>query len=170
MMYKLDLKITKLDPSQYIDPPSEDEVYADISLDVLLDEGKIFNIFKIRWDVMCLLKWIIENKESIISEPPLNLIKSDFSIAYGIWNFYDLADLDNVRDSDMDLVFDYKTRHGLIFALRGVDINNVYIGQAVKGYEISYSNDNNHWSYMVDLPEFITSVENYYTKLKNEQS
>lgn len=39
-MYKLDLKITKLDPSQYIDTPYEDEVYADISLDVLLNEIK----------------------------------------------------------------------------------------------------------------------------------
>ncbi len=37
---KLDLKLAKLDPSQYIDNPYEGEGYADISLDVLLNEGK----------------------------------------------------------------------------------------------------------------------------------
>ncbi|MCX8567127.1 MAG: hypothetical protein ON057_001854 [Glomeribacter sp. 1016415] len=167
-MCKLDLKISKLDPSEYIDTPSEDEIYADISLDILLDEGKIFNIFKIRWDVMCLLNWILENKESILFEPPLDFIGSNFSIAYGIWNFYDIVDLDNVRDSDMDLLFEYRTRHELCFALRGVDVDTVYIGRAAKGYEISYSCDDFHWTYTVDLPEFIASVEAYYVKLKNK--
>lgn len=98
----------------------------------------------------------------------MDLIRSDFSIAYGIWNYLDLVDLDTVKDSDMDLVFDYKTRHGLAFALRGVDVNNVYIGRATKGYEISYSHDDYHWACIVDLPEFIASVEDYYIKLKNE--
>lgn len=167
-MYKLDLKIEKLDPSQYIDTPSADEVYADISLDILLGDGKIFNIFKIRWDVMCLLRWILEKKQAIIFESPLDLIKSDFSIAYGIRNFHKMVDLDSVKDSDLDLVFEYKTRHGLRFSLRGVDINSVYVGRSTKGYEISYSSENYHWTYIVDLPEFIASVEGYYMKLKNQ--
>ncbi len=167
-MHKLDLKISKLDPSEYIDTPSENEVYADISLDILLNEGKILNIFKIRWGVMCLLKWILENKEYILFEFPMNFIRSDFSIAYGIWNFYDMVDLDNSRDSDMDLLFEYRTRHELCFALHGVDVDNVYTGRAAKGYEISYSNDDCHWTYIVDLPEFIASIEAHYVNLKNK--
>ncbi|WP_152034317.1 hypothetical protein [Mycoavidus cysteinexigens] len=167
-MHRLDLKITKLDPSQYIDIPSEDEVYADISLDVLLSDGKTFNIFKIRWDVICLLKWTLEKKQAILFESPLDLIKSDFSIAYGIRYFHEMVDLDSVKDSDLDSVFEYKTRHGLRFALRGVDINSVYIGKSTKGYEISYSSEDYHWTYIVDLPEFIASVEDYYVKLKNK--
>ncbi len=167
-MFELDLKIEKLDPSQYIDTPSADEVYADISLGVLLGDGKTLNIFKIRWDVICLLRWILEKKQDILFEPPLDLIKSDFSIAYGIRNFHEMVDLDNVKDSDLDSVFEYKTRHGLRFALRGVDINSIYIGRSTKGHEISYCSDDSNWSYMIDLPKFITSVEDFYIKLKNK--
>lgn len=163
-MYKLDLKISELHPNQYIDIPAEDEVYADISLDVRLGGGKIFNIFKIRWDAMCFLNWIMENKKYIIYDSPIKLIDGSVSIAFGIERYYEIADPDNIEE--LDMVFEYSKRHGLRFALRGVDIDEVYIGKTEKGHEISYCSDNSIWSYKIDLLEFIASVESYYVKLK----
>lgn len=165
-MYKLDLKISELHPDQYIDMPSKDEVYADISLDVQLDGGKIFNVFKIKWDAMCFLNWFIENKQAIIYENPIELIDGGVSIACGIEKFYGNVDPDNL--AELDMVFEYSKRHGLRFALRGVDINEVYIGKTEKGYEISYCNNDSIWSYKIDLLEFIASIESYYVKLKNK--
>ncbi|MCX8565287.1 MAG: hypothetical protein ON057_000014 [Glomeribacter sp. 1016415] len=165
-MNKLDLKIIELDSSEYIDTPYENEVYANISLDILLDRDRVFNLFKIKWDAICLLEWVIENKQAILTESPPSFIKGYVSLACGVSNFYETVDVDNLKD--LNLMFKYRTRHGLRFSLRGVDIDEIYIGMSNEDYEISYWGDNSNWSYKIDLPNFIGSVENYYFSLKNK--
>lgn len=173
-MLKLKLSATKIPPNEYPDVPTAEQIYAEFSLFVQDADGNIIrDVFKIKWDINCLLNWAVENKNSLLFEPfPMPTIVGR-TLAESIRAFYRAVDLedDEKVDEKLDEMYDYRTRHGLRFALRGVDILDIYLGLNSTGYEISCfdeieGREPEHWAYQVDLESFIEDVECLKFKLQ----
>ncbi len=114
-------------------------------------------------DIYELTMWLLKNKNAILKERiPLFLPKA-VCVAQAISGFYDAVEDDG---NELDTIFDYRSRHGLRFATRGVEISDIYIGlNSEDVHEISCFDDGLNWHYCVDLYGFFVQVESVYLKI-----
>ncbi|HEY0684625.1 MAG TPA: hypothetical protein VGD45_19980 [Steroidobacter sp.] len=99
--------------------------------------------------------WFSAHREALLEENPPEFLPEGISLAQRISKFYEDVDPDAAGiDALLDTLHAYRTRHGLRFALRGVDIPNIYLGRHNSMHEISCAEDPS-WSYQVDLPQFL---------------
>lgn len=126
-------------------------------LDVCGLRGELLRrVIDVRWDAAALFTWFHDNRVALCEAPPPQELEREGPIAVRIQAFYESADPDNTEA--LERVFAYRASHGLRFALRGVDVPDVYFGRLDSGYEVSCS-DEAIWSYQFDLPEFLAEVE-----------
>jgi len=148
------------------DPTSMYEWWAEYELEVLDEDGKLIkNVLEISWDMLDLLCWFIDNKNALLVQeiPSTNLYSS---IGETIFNFYEAMDDDFDDDKLLDDVFEYRTTHGIRFALRGTNIPDIYIGVFNKVGTISFCDEKEKWSYEIDLANFLNNVERVYNDIK----
>jgi hypothetical protein len=153
-MHRLKLELRQLPPEEWPDEPVSPDFYAEIQLSIRSPEGTfVQTVFSIKWNAAPLLEWICNNKDYILHEHfPASLAEmvAAFQAA------------ENISDRCMDEIYAYRTRHGLRFALRGVDIPDAYLGRTTLGYEISCADDDGTWSYLIDLGAFFKEVASEY--------
>lgn len=110
-----------------------------------------------KWGAEIVLEWFVSNKESLLNEFLFIQVNEGRSIAATIHEFYE--DIDPEDFDSMDRMLAYRESHGLRFALRGVDIPDVYIGKKRDGiYEVSCVDIHNCWMFEVDLPAFFDKL------------
>ena len=128
-------------------------------LDQLLNVTK--EVICIKWDGEVLLRWLFDNRHDLLSDFFPGEAIEDHSIAAAIHDFYGNVDPENI--DLMDRMFAYRESHGIRFALRGVDIPDVYIGKRRGGnYEISCADPGNMWMFEIDLQAFFDSLAAEY--------
>ncbi len=141
---------------------SENEIWAEIKL-VIIDENSQFTkvVFDRQWDVLVFLDWISKNREALLNEKiPLKL-EGFSSIAKGIFSFYKDLDPEIESEDVVESIYSYRQRHGLRFAFRGVDMDDIYIGRLNDMVTISqYSDDKNQWNFNIKADYFINDIEN----------
>jgi hypothetical protein len=94
--------------------------------------------------------WLNKNQERLLNEPfPVETEAA--SIASALSAFYEEVDPD-VSGNELERVYDYRTAHGLRFALRGTDIDDIYLGRWRGRFQISACRGADEWSDNLDLP------------------
>ncbi|MDR3715620.1 MAG: hypothetical protein P4L51_22650 [Puia sp.] len=127
------------------------------------------DIFRIQWDIIVFLEWVTDNKEALLSEELPSGIE-DYSIARSIFEFYENVDPDS-DDDLLDAVYSYRQKHGLRFALRGVDIDEIYIGKFDGVMTVSfYKDDDEQYSSNVEVDSFFTDVQYCIEKIGTSMS
>ena len=124
---------------------------------------EIFTAIDKKWDADFILKWLLDNKLSIMSETPPFDIKTDESIPMALESFY--AAEDAYEDSEVtnhntlwDKIYAYRTRHALRFAFRGADLDDVYLGLNRGEHEISCADGLNTWRFVFDVVDFYDNL------------
>ncbi|PXF30724.1 hypothetical protein WH50_14020 [Pokkaliibacter plantistimulans] len=103
------------------------------------------------------INWFTENKKAILDDE-LSVLQENMSIAESIKNFYE--NIESKTDEEVDRVYEYRTTHGLRFAFRGQDIDDIYIGKISEDrYEISEAGGT-HWSITIDINDFFHQLNN----------
>jgi hypothetical protein len=105
----------------------------------------IFEVFRIQWDINPFVKWIKKNEYQLRHEQLQLPGRQAASIAKTLFDFYESADPDD--DRMLDQIFEYRTHHDLRFAIRGVDLKEIYLGKGPNGYEISHFDGIDNWCY-----------------------
>ena len=106
-----------------------------------------------------LVRWLKTNRDALLNEPlPSNPVGKT-SIAAWIKGFYDKVDPENDPMGMVQAVYDYRQAHGLRFALRGMDVPDVYFRLFEEKYEVSIWNESEKWKYFIDLPVFLRSLK-----------
>lgn len=148
------------------EPVSIGEQWAKIKLQILGDNGQIVKtIFEIQWDILVLLSWFVDNEKAILTECiPKGL--EGASIAKGVFDFYQRLDPDIENDHLVDSIYDYRTRHGIRFGLRGTDIDDIYIGTVNDSTTISFCNEEEQWNYEVCGKDLMRKVHEDLQKVK----
>lgn len=152
-MYRLVLESERLHSS---DALAEDLRRIKFSV-VTAQQSKAVSLMEITGHMPELLKWFTENRDHLINENVPSMVPIGRSIALRISAFYDAVDPDNLRD--LEEVYDYRLHHGLRFALRGLDIDNIYIGMNMDCHEISCADGQVPWVYEIDLKSFLRDLE-----------
>lgn len=147
-MFKMKLDIQTLPRSEWPDHPTDGTEYAQITLSICNQNAEcVVAPFSVKWDVQPIIQWFSENREYLFAD------KFPVSLAQRLSAFYEA---DEVTDELIEAIYSYRTRHGLRFALRGVDVPDVYIGRTEIGIEISATAKSGGWSYPIDLEAFYT--------------
>jgi len=142
-------------PIQEIDRtivPAKGELLSRITLKVRDCAGYEFIVFSVNWDAWILINWLLFNEESILSEKfPFvekgSLIESVYS-----------ALSSDLSDTEEDLLYEYRTRHDVRFALRGVDISSVLLGVGIEGGEMSTFFENKYLKFSVNFDDFLVRL------------
>ncbi|MDH2433498.1 hypothetical protein QCD60_13030 [Pokkaliibacter sp. MBI-7] len=101
------------------------------------------------------LNWFNENKRAIIDEI-FPFMTTNKSIAESVANFYQYVE--DHTDEEVDKVYEYRTTHGLRFAFRGQDVDDIYIGKiSADVYEISKAGDK-PWSLKIDINDIFRQL------------
>lgn len=111
-------------------------------------------LFTIEWDFRDIINWFSINKEALINES-FPFSKSHGSIAKKV---FDLLEDENSDEDQIDILYEYRTRHGIRFALRGTNIVDLYLGKTNSTYEVSLFDSNNDWRYQIDLIDFVNKL------------
>jgi hypothetical protein len=83
-------------------------------------------LFSIYWDGYEILSWLDSSLDSLLKEETPVFLPKAKCIAEGILLFY--SQTRPMPDRQYDELFNYRTRHGIRFALRGAEIPDFYIG------------------------------------------
>jgi hypothetical protein len=143
---------------------SKGEVWAKIKLQIVDNVEKVIKtVFNTQWNIIEFANWVNENKEFIIMEDMPEAIKAD-SIAKGIFNFYETVVPELTDDELLDTIYEYRTKHGIRFGLRGLEVEDVYVGILNKRMTISFCNETDSWNYNVDIVPFLNQID----KIKKE--
>lgn len=137
------------------DPPGQ------IQLSITDENGaKLFEALNVKWNLAALLEWLYENEEPLLTEQLLFYGFDTYnSVAESVRHFYDDTDVVPENDELFDLMYAYRKRHGLRFALRGSNIDDIYIGLFRGRYEISRWDHGAQWNYEIDLETFLQTVQ-----------
>jgi|GEM_PF-3300141 len=158
--------IHKLKEYPYTETHSKEALWASIKIEVWdANNEPVLTVLDIEWDIFVFLSWCIENKYYLLNEKIPKYIQFDSSIAKSLFNFYQDDSIDSEAFSVFSIVYDYRTRHGLRFAFRGTDIDDVYLGQVDNVVFISCYDDDKAYNYPVDLEKFITEIQELYHSL-----
>ena len=112
------------------------------------------------------LKWFFDNKRYILSEELpyflTNKCHSTFSIAEKI-NIYLNSFPDNIDqpDDEGDILYEYKTRHCIVYGSTGTDIMSVYFGLNNGQLEMSMHNDYISFKYYISMDYFFQKYFQY---------
>ncbi len=150
-MYKINLNVI---PAPEL---NENNDLAYLMINLVSNEKQI-NLDKIILDNILELKWFEDNEVYIRNELPPIKVDNKLSIADAINYFLGSVDLDSDIDEQLDILYEYRTRHGIRFAFRGQHIANIYIGLNNGKYEIS-CDEKKHFSYEVDIDSLFTQVQ-----------
>lgn len=162
-MHKLKLTFTEK-TYPYLDEPHDSTIcWGEIALTVTQNGSLIKEIISTEWDIKELIIWLFTNKQKILSEKlPFEGNIND-SLAKQIYSFYNTDE--SLDEDQIDFMYNYRLRHGLRFGLRGVDIDDVYLGKNGNQYEISFCNDSNFWCFQVDVISFYNELESDFEQL-----
>ena len=163
---KLNLEYEFLDHPYANEPGSKGEQWSKIRLEILDDNGHVIKtVLDWQWDIIVLLNWFIENKKALQYENIPDEIKSS-SIAKGIFGFYGKYDPDKEDMAILDKIFEYRTRHGLRFALTGMNVDDVYIGLNNGWVTISLHDKKERWNYNIDVEDFFKKIHAIYNEIQ----
>ena len=149
-------------PHPYPDEPlSKQEKWCSFALKILDDNGnEIRTLIQSQWDLLPILNWFVDNKDSLLSESLPISINDESSIAKGIYQFYDTLDDSMTLEKIVDDMFEYRERHEITFALRGKTVDDIIIGLKDDKYTVSLYNEEEKWSYEIrELENFILGME-----------
>lgn len=144
-MNKLIFEFSPVGKIRRIIPAAGGEWFSNVVLKVRTVAGCECVLFSINWDSRVLIEWLSANADEIINEPFIFL--SDRSLARTIADKIE----EDLSESDEDLLYEYRVKHDLRFALRGVDIPSIILGVGVRGYEISVCGMGFEMVFAVDL-------------------
>jgi hypothetical protein len=162
-MYYLKLRYELLPHPYKEEKSSSNELWASIQLYVVDNMGSIVQeIYLLQWDIKVLIQWFIDNREWLLQEK-LPIEPYESSIAETIYEFYENVDPDDANI--LDSIYNYRTRHDLWFALRGTDVQDVYIGLGNNGYEVSCCSESEKWAYNIKLSTFLQNIDAFTTEL-----
>lgn len=119
-------------------------------------EAKGEVLLDIKWDVKELLRWLDENAGSIVEVPLPEFVEWKGSIYNSIDGFYERSE--GVGDVEDDAVFEFRQSHGIRFALRGVDVPDIYLGCGPNGGEISGEIEGRRFVFCVDIRDFLSTL------------
>lgn len=148
------------------EPSSKNEAWAKIRLEVVDDFDKVIKtVFNIQWNAIEIIDWVNLNINYLMNDEIPNVIKGD-SIAKGIFDFYE--SLDSILKSEglVDTIYSYRTKHGIRFGLRGVEIDDVYIGVIDKVMTISFYSETDDWNYQVDIMPFLNGIRKMNSEIE----
>jgi hypothetical protein len=106
-----------------------------------------------------LAQWLKRNREPLLNgRAPVE--EGEFSsIAETIANFYENLDPDDNTNDMVQRVYDYRGSHSLRFALRGADVDDIYLGVFRDKHQISLWTDKVRWQFTIGLRQFLDEVE-----------
>lgn len=157
-MANLSLQVNILSHCEVPFPFSEEEVPASIILSIVLpNSAESITVFDIKWDAICIMRWFLSNKAPLFDDLLPIQIRRTGSIATSIARFYDVVSPDDLNV--LDMVLEYRSRHELGFAMRGVDIPEIYLGNNDGYHEISHCDDVTEWAYRINLANFFNELE-----------
>jgi hypothetical protein len=152
-MKELELRYSQLPHPYPSEPGARNEAWCAISFFIVDNEvSEEYLIFETQWDIKPLLQWFRENLPYIINNPFPITITDGNCIAKEIFDFYETADVEN--EIQINSIFEYRRQHGIRFAMRGVDIPDIYIGIGFDGHEISCWNKESMWRYKIKIDSF----------------
>ena len=105
-----------------------------------------------------LRSWFITNRKALLEERLPIGEKGGCSIAQAVAQFYSNLDPDSGTGNLVECVYRYRTSHSLRFALRGTDVDDIYVGLFGDTYEVSFCRGEDRWRHAVDLPSFLNEV------------
>ena len=148
-------------PHPYPDETSSiKEAWAKMKLQIVNNRNQVEKVvFDIQWDMKKFINWIALNKPFIFEENPPQQISHYASIAKGLYEFFDNLDPEKEEETTLLKLYNYRTRHGLRFALRGVDVDDVYIGLINGNLTISFCESVNEWDYKSEVKDFLNEID-----------
>ncbi|GGH32926.1 hypothetical protein FAZ19_23460 [Sphingobacterium alkalisoli] len=133
-------------------------LWGEIILNVTCDNSLVKKIFKIEWDLRVVLDWLLINKNNILlASCALFQIESHISVAESVYRFYDIED--DLDEKMVDEMFEFRQSHCLRFGLRGVDIDEIYLGRNNNVHEISFYSEELSWKFEIDIMDFYREIE-----------
>jgi hypothetical protein len=145
------------------EPESAFEKWGKIILDITAENGQsILSLVEIEWDISVLIQWFSENKEALLNEDFPMKAGLKTSIAESLAAFYTSGSFD---DEVVDMIYEYRTRHGLVFALRGTNILDTYIGKYNGVHTASCCLEAAKFTYSIDLRDFFFRLEKLRAEL-----
>lgn len=143
--------------------PYQDESYnpnllwSEIKLK-LISEHSLFvkEIISFEWEFMPLLDWLLSNRLAIVNNNFPIESEESFSISKKIYNFNNSEE--DYEDEVYESIYNYRLSHALRFGLRGVDMDDIYIGKNNNIYEISYYNIDSEWCFDFDINSFYNDL------------
>lgn len=118
------------------------EVTAEKTIKLQIEDSseKVVRVlFDIIWQDIEIKEWLVENRSAILSEEIPVFAPKASCIAESVERFY--GDESNPSDGEFNEMYEYRTRHGFRFALRGTIIEDIYIGLFKGEYQISVRNN-----------------------------
>lgn len=144
---------------------SQFEAWGYLSVSILASENKIL-LLEVEWDIFCLAEWFIEN-QNFLSHETLSINKESLtlpleSLAQALQRLEerDFSQQEEQEEQEwFDILFQFREHHSLRFALRGAKIPEIIIGCNYGVGEISLSNEEDNWSFLFDMDDFIHDLQ-----------
>jgi len=136
--------------------PTEDELLAEIVLEVV-DDKAVHTIFRQKWNIRCLVDWIVRTKNLLLHEKQPDFLDSSKPTVFAIDRIFDNYDEQSL-DAVVDKLYEFRLTHDLRFAMRGTNIPSVIICKKEFNYEVSWRNADIYDAYQIDLPKFINAL------------
>ncbi|WP_211961496.1 hypothetical protein [Cupriavidus plantarum] len=114
----------------------------------------------IYWDLNEIANWFVVNNKHIQGERIPGFVEDRGSIFDSIKWVYEY--FDRYSDDQLDELFEYRRRHEFCFAVRGVQVPELYMGIGKNGMEVSGEGEGERYVYYVDVcfDEFIEKLIN----------
>jgi len=162
----LTLKCMPLTHPYAENPSYKDDIWSHIVIEVREENKVVDTVLDIQWDAVVLIEWILNNQEYLISEEMPEDVLRRKSLAESIAEFYEVMNPDKEEDDVAEQkLYSYRERHGLRFALRGVNINDIYIGVFNGVGSVSFYDQDKVFNYFVRLDRFIRDAQIVYDNL-----
>lgn len=115
-------------------------------------------IFVQEHSIFELIKWLKDNWQAILNEPPLNFLPETSSLRDAQYACRDSwpddceegSELDKLIDEQYDALYWYKQRHGLRSGFQGADIHDVYLGLYRGTLTVSWQANGVSYSYEIE--------------------
>ncbi|MCG9060228.1 hypothetical protein LH452_15205 [Laribacter hongkongensis] len=120
-------------------------------------------LFRVKWDINKLYSWADDNYAKIANDSLPENVEWKGSIIKSINYFYDSFAGNDSGDDLLDKIYEYRTSHNLVFAFRGVSVNDLYIGKVDDGFEVSGVENDNLFSYKINIESFFESMQELRT-------
>lgn len=143
---------------------SQFEAWGYLSVSILASGNKI-SLLEVEWDLSFLAEWFIENKNFLRNET-LSINKESLmpseSLAQALHRLQEreFSLLEEQEEEEwFDILFQFREHHSLRFALRGAKIPDIIIGCNHGVGEISLSNEEDDWSFLFDMDDFMHDLQ-----------